>query len=404
MRVLLLNYEFPPLGGGAATASAQIAREMAARGAEVAVLTSLAGDLPRREKRNGYTVYRVPVMRRNADRCSLPEMGAFIACSAIPALKLARQFRPDILHVFFGMPTGPVGWLISRALRVPYLLSLRGDDVPGRQGGALALAHRVMSPLTRAVWSRAGALVVNGEGLRERATRVVPGRHIELVPNGVDLGAFSPRQEREIAEGRKLLFVGRLHEQKGLSHLLEAVAMLAPELRQRVSVEFVGSGPDEERLRGLVRGLGLAQQVSFAGWVAREDMAPRYREADLFAFPSYEEGMPNVVLEAMACGLPVVASDIPGVRGLVRDGENGLLVPPADAGAFSNALAGLLSDDAMLRRTGRESYRLAQGYSWASTATCYMEISEAVMAAQREKTRRVRVAAKRNERRNYLEV
>src|SRR5205823_13279396 len=125
MRILLLNYEFPPLGGGAATAASQIARNLAKRGGEVVVLTSHFKGLAHKERRDGYTIYRVNAMRRHIDRCSMPEMGGYILGSALPALRLASSFRPDLMHVFFGMPTGPVGLLVSKLKHIPYLLSLR---------------------------------------------------------------------------------------------------------------------------------------------------------------------------------------------------------------------------------------------------------------------------------------
>src|SRR5436309_1499114 len=101
LRILLMNYEFPPLGGGGATASAQIARHLVRRGSKVVVLSAHFRGLPRREEKDGYRIHRVRAMRRNVDRCSMPEMGAFIAGAAIPALRLAMQFKPDIMHVFF---------------------------------------------------------------------------------------------------------------------------------------------------------------------------------------------------------------------------------------------------------------------------------------------------------------
>ncbi len=263
LRILLLNYEFPPLGGGAATASAQIARQMARRGAKVVVLTSHFRGLPKREEKDGYRIYRVAAMRRNLDRCSLPEMGGFIAGAALPALRLASQFKPNLMHVFFGMPTGPVGYMVSKLTGIPYLLSLRGGDVPGRQSGALAFSHKVMRPLTRQIWSRASSLVVNGEGLRERAARTLPGKRIELVPNGIDLDIFHPGYATDEARSSiRLLFVGRLHEQKGLASLLEALTLLNPAQRQFVTLDFVGSGPDEERLKGLAQTAGLGSKVS----------------------------------------------------------------------------------------------------------------------------------------------
>lgn len=394
MRVLLLNYEFPPLGGGAATASAQIAAHMAARGVEVAVLTSHMKGLPRKERKDGYTIYRVPVMRKRMDRCSLPEMGVFIAGAIIPALRLARRFKPDVMHVFFGMPTGPVGYLVSRATGIPYLLSLRGDDVPGRQEGGLALAHRVMRPLTKVVWSRAGALVVNGVGLKERAERTLTGKQIELVPNGIDTGLFHPAEEpRKRGDKIRLLFVGRLHAQKGLAHVLHALVALEARELERVELEFVGSGPEENALKALVSTLGLAERVRFSGWVGRNDIPAHYRDSDVFVFPSYEEGMPNVVMEAMASGLPVIATDIPGVRQLVEDGSSGCLVPVADVEALRQAISTLVSDREARSRMGLKGRELACRSNWASVADRYLDLSEKMLtstgmarkaAAQRE--------------------
>src|SRR3954468_20729535 len=108
MRILLLNYEFPPIGGGAATASAQIAAHLAKRGVEVVVLTSHFKGLAHKERRDGYTIYRVNAMRRHIDRCSVPEMGGYVLGSVVPALRIASRFRPDLMHIFFGVPTGPV--------------------------------------------------------------------------------------------------------------------------------------------------------------------------------------------------------------------------------------------------------------------------------------------------------
>ena len=119
VRILLLNYEFPPLGGGAATASAQIARHLAGRGVEVAVLTSHFQGLDDVEQRDGYTIYRVPAMRSKIDRCSVPEMGAYVAGAVCLLCGWQRHFRPDLMHVFFGMPTGPVGLMLHKLKGIP---------------------------------------------------------------------------------------------------------------------------------------------------------------------------------------------------------------------------------------------------------------------------------------------
>ena len=381
MRILLLNYEFPPLGGGAATASAQIAAHMAGRGAEVAVLTSHFRGLPRRERRDGYTIYRVPVMRGKIDRCSVPEMGAFVLGSALPAVRLARRFKPDVMHVFFGIPTGIVGLLASKLSDTSYLLSLRGGDVPGFMGKELAAMHRAALPLTKLVWSNASVIVANSQGLRDLARRTAPNRTIEIVPNGVDLDLFRPADAPRAHDGKvRLLFVGRLANQKGLSYLLESLAQLEPDVRARVVLELVGAGPEEEKLRALAGRLDLGSSVKFAGWVPRENIVKHYQAADVFVLPSLDEGLPNVMLEAMACGKALVATDISGNRELVRDGENGLLVPVGDVSALSAALHRVTCDSELRAAMGRKSRELAAAYSWARTADRYLDLSEAILA------------------------
>ena len=120
--------------------------------------------------------------------------------------------------------------------------------------------------------------------------------------------------------------------------------------------------------------------VQFSGWVPRESIVHRYHGADVFVLPSFGEGMPNVVLEAMSCGLPVVATAVAGSAELVRDGVNGLLVPPADVPALSQALARLVGDASMRKSMGKQSRLLAQSYDWAFVAERYDNLSKQVLA------------------------
>ena len=370
LRVLLLNYEFPPLGGGAATASAQIARHLARRGVRVVVVTSAFRGLPRWERRDGYLVRRVAVLRRHLDRCSVPEMGLYMAGALLPTLHVARRFRPDLLHVFFGMPTGVVGLAVHELCGIPYLLSLRGGDVPGFMEAETARLHRLTRPLTRRVWARAGAVVVNSRGLYDLASRSADGRHLDIVPNGTDLQRFVPALAgRDGCSNVRLLFVGRFVGQKGLSYLLDAIAALPASAAERVRLALVGSGPDEAALRQQARDLGLASRVQFSGWVPREEIVTHYQRADIFVLPSLDEGMPNVVLEAMACGLPVLATAIRGNTELVRQEVNGLLVPPANVPALSQALARLIADTELRMAMGKQSrwlYKAMTGRVWLS--------------------------------------
>jgi glycosyltransferase involved in cell wall biosynthesis len=367
LRILVLNYEFPPLGGGAGNATACLAREWAARGHDVEVLTGGFRGLPRVEQRDGFTVRRIRSPRKRQGQCSVGEMGAFMGLSCLPAWWRTLSFRPQICVAFFSIPSAPAAWLVRAMCGIPYVVSLRGGDVPGFDDKNMGAMHRVTAPITSFLWHQAAAVVANSAGLRVTAQRFAPDLPILEIPNGVDTTVFTPRQGDSADQTPHLLFVGRLARQKGVDVLLDAIAALR---HQPWQLTIVGDGPERAPLARQAAQLGLAHRVHFLGWVQREDLPAVYRASDLFVFPSHDEGMPNVVLEAMASGLPIVATRVPGNDELIRD--NGALVPPGDAPAFARALSPLLAHTDQRLKLGARGRALALAhYSWAAPAAAY---------------------------------
>lgn len=411
MRILAINYEYPPLGGGAGNATANISREMARQGAEVLVLTSAFRGFPARERADGFEIRRIPTIRRHEEKCAPWEMAAFMASACLHAPLVARRFRPDAVLAYFGIPCGPPAWLVKALRGTPYVVSLRGGDVPGFQPYDLAAMHRLTGPLIRFLWRKAGAVVANSGGLAALARRFEPGLEYPLIPNGVDTELFRPGQSGEHAypgaeptgaqgvltgrapaadpaDGRaatpgpvRLFFHGRLVYQKGLDLLLAALGSMpaAP-----FELHLAGDGPMRPELEQQASTLGIREKIIFHGWMRRPELARALRGADLFVFPSRDEGMPNAVLEAMASGLPVVASAIAGSEELVLPGLTGQLVPSEDAPALAAALAPLLGDIPLLETmgaAGRE--RVERHYSWSSAATRYLELCARLAGGQR---------------------
>jgi glycogen synthase len=367
LRILVLNYEFPPLGGGAGNATACLARAWAAGGHDVEVLTGGFRGLPRVERRDGFTVRRIRSPRARQGQCSVGEMGAFMGLSCLPALWRGMNFRPEITVAFFSIPSAPAAWLLRAMRGTPYIVSLRGGDVPGFDDRNMAAMHRVTGPITSLLWRHAAAVVANSAGLRATAQRFAPDLPILEIPNGVDTALFTPRDGGSANAVPQLLFVGRLARQKGVDVLLDALANLR---HQPWRLTIAGDGPERASLAGQATRLGIADRVNFRGWVQREELPDLYRSSDVFVFPSHDEGMPNVVLEAMASGLPIVATRVPGNDELVRD--NGTLVPPGDLRAFAEALAPLLTGESQRRAWGARSRALALAhYSWAAPAAAY---------------------------------
>ena len=374
---MLINYEYPPLGGGAGNATANIARELTAAGHEVTVLTSAFRGLPRDEAPDGFRIRRIPALRLHADRCSTLEMAVFMVSAAIAAPALAGKWCPDAAIAFFGIPSAPAAWTLKLLRKVPYIVSLRGGDVPGFLPRDLALYHRLASPAIRFLWRRAGAVVANSEGLRKLALTAAPEHKVDMIPNGVDTRIFRPAPDAAgAADGAplRLLFAGRLTRQKGVDILIEALKGLSPSLPWRLRI--AGDGPEKAALHQQAQEAGVLDRVEFAGWLTREDIPGSYRQADVFVLPSRDEGMPNVILEAMASGLPVVATRIAGNDELVRDGETGLLVAAEDAAGLRRAIKRLAADAALRVRMGQAARASAEtNYSWTATAKQYAALA-----------------------------
>jgi glycosyltransferase involved in cell wall biosynthesis len=262
-------------------------------------------------------------------------------------------------------------------------VSLRGGDVPGFQPYDLALYHRLCRPLIHYLWRRAAHVVANSEALRELALRSLPGLAVAVIPNGVDTELFHPPAPagRGAAGHRlRLLFVGRLTRQKGADVLLQAMRAL----RGRLDVEaaLAGDGDARPALERMAGDLGLRDAVRFLGWCDRARIAAESRAADVFVLPSRDEGMSNAILEAMAAGLPVVATGLAANRQLVAEGSSGLLTPPDQPEALAEAILRLGADAALRQRLGAAGRaRVERDFSWRETARAYLHLAGLAMDA-----------------------
>lgn len=383
MRIALVNYEFPPLGGGAGNATAHIAREMACLGTEVLVVTGAFRGLARSGKTGGFRIERIPTLRRFEEKCAAWEMAAFMASACLHLPALARAFKPDAVIAFFGIPCGPGARLLNILSATPYIVSLRGGDVPGFQPYDLARMHRLAGPLIRHVWRKAAAVVPNSQGLAALARAFEPGLAYPVIPNGADTTLFYPGESASQPGPVRLFFHGRVVYQKGLDILFEALASLDASLDWRLHI--AGDGPQRPQLEEAAQISGIAPRITFHGWTHRPQLAELMRSMDAYVFCSRDEGMPNAVLEAMACGLPVIATRIAGSEELVREAVTGRLVASESVQELSQALNAMLRCAPEERKAmGVAGRRLVlEEYSWTRTAQRYLELCRNA-AAHRE--------------------
>jgi glycosyltransferase involved in cell wall biosynthesis len=224
---------------------------------------------------------------------------------------------------------------------------------------------------------RADALISDGWAAKQLPAMI--GRSVDDVLKGVDVDTFTPegsnvRQDYGLAGKKVVLSVTRLVPIKNIPMMLDAIARLRAH-RPDVVLVLVGEGPQQPVLETRARELRLGDAVRFIGYVPQQKTAAWYRSADVFALSSDFDNSPNVVLEAMACGLPIVATDVGGLREYVTPPANGLLTPKGDADLFAAALREFLDDDDLARATGRFNRREAVSrFSWAVSAARMREV------------------------------
>lgn len=369
IRFLFCNYEFPPLGGGGGTACRYLAREITRRGHFAEVVTArFAGQAP--EFRKGrFRLRRLPCLRRQAGQSNPIEMLSYVA-SAAPYLLLRRGPRPDVALSFHSIPSGIAAWPLSLVRGTPHIVSFRGGDVPGWLPGELELYHKATLWLNRLIVYSSARALANSDGLRALAQESFPNKPIGVLSNGVDITAHRPPDEgRAHRHGPvRLIFVGRITTQKGVDLLIDSLG--DGELRGRDwTLDLIGDGPMLAAYQEQAAALGIADRIQFHGWLERPAVRELYRAADLFVFPSRYEGMPNVVLEAMASGLPVLGTRIAGTEELVDPEINGLLIDPDDGQGLRRELCRLLDDrDLRLRLGAMGRDMVVRDWSWAARA------------------------------------
>jgi glycosyltransferase involved in cell wall biosynthesis len=373
MRILMLNNEFPPLGGGTGTVNDAILRQLAGVvEIEVDLVTSALG---RRAETEQYAdrirIIKVPVNNANLHHSSNRELLAYAARALPVALRLQRAHPYDLCFAWSAVPAGGVALALRRLTGLPYLVRVCGPDIPGfeRRYGPL---YPVLAPTIRRIWHGADVVVAKCAGEADMIRGVDARIQPMLVANGVDLAAFA-QADIPAAGPLRVICVARLIERKGQQHLIEAVRRLVAG-GVGVELELVGTGDARPALDAQVSAAGIAQHVRFLGYVPREAIAERYAAAHVFALASYNEGMSVATLEALAAGLPVVVTRTGGTAELVDDRSNGFTFDWADVDALVKHLRVLASDRDLARRMGAASRQRAAQFSWAAAAGRYLEI------------------------------
>ena len=302
---------------------------------------------------------------------SRPLNGWMAARALLPHV---RNFAPDLIFSIFLYPDGYAALNIGKALSVPVVAMSIGSDIN-------SIGDRVSAMHTRTVLRDADFLITVSNDLRKKAvTMGAAPEKTQTIVNGCDLSVFHVRDRLEARQklhidptAETVVYIGRMDVKKGLRELVEAAASLHSQ-RNNLHVYLVGEGPDRTLIEGAIRTKNATSYIHALPACAFDDVAVWMAAADLVTLPSYMEGCPNVVLEALACGRPVVATNVGGIPEIMSEGC-GCLVPPRESVALAHALASVLStawDAAAISARGSRS--------WSTVAAELLAIFESLAA------------------------
>lgn len=381
MRILTLNYEFPPIGGGASPVSYELGRELVRQGHHVDLVTMGFGRLPAREVVEGIHVHRIPCLRKRAETCATHEMASFVLAALPTVARLRARHAYDINHTHFIIPTGLLARLLQMKQSLPLVVTMHGSDVPGYNPDRFKLQHAMLRPMWRWILESVDHLISPSQFLRRLATQHGASVPTTVIPNGFRYERFRPDRPKE----RKVLVVSRMLPRKGVQHFLRALPGL--DLRG-FEVDIVGDGPYLPTLRQMAAEMDLS--VRFWGWLDNTSAALKqlYERAAICVFTSEVENFPVVLLEAMAAGAAIITCDGTGCTEVV--GPDALLVPPRQPDRLAEALRILIDNDEARAELGRRArLRVEQEFGWQSIARRHVELYHALSVTPAHRRRSV---------------
>ncbi len=376
MRILMLNYEFPPLGGGAANANFNLLKQFAeTNDLSIDLITSSSNTAKTESFSDRITIHRVDIGKdgQNFSHQTQKELLGYSVKSWSKARSLIKKYDYDLIHAWFGIPCGFIAMLLKWQYQIPYIISLRGADVPGYKDRFKLLDKLFFGWLNRFfVWKQANKVIANSKKLKQLALKTAPKQEIAVIANGVDTELFKSNWKKPDDKLRITPGWTRLEKRKRIDLLLKAVAKTG----QNLEVVIPGTGKELSKLKELASQLDLEKQVQFLE-IGENTAKNRERVAEVLAkchilcLPSDNEGMSNAVLEGMASGLVLLLTDVGGTEELLEDGENGYLIK-RNQNSIQTKLDQLLSNKDKIIQMGKQSREKATSSSWKSVAANYL--------------------------------
>lgn len=369
MKILLLSYEFPPVGSGTANACYYLLKEFSKiKNINITLITSSSNKSLKQKFSNNVTIYRLDINKNNKKG---PQSLKDLIIYTIKGYKLAKSLIAkehfDLIHSFTTIPAG----LIAYRLNIPYIIDARGSDVPENNKKFISYIHRL---IVKKIIKKAKIISANSENLRNKLLLSFQKYKIEINRNGVDSNEFRLIKNRR--SSFTIISTSRFTQNKGLEYLIDGFYLFYEKYGYGKLI-FVGSGPTKNKIKNKTRKYKLNKQIIFYDKIEHSKIAKIYQKADIFALPSRSEGMSNSLLEAMASGLAIIATDTGDSKRIIK--KCGIIIKKDSAEEIAEALEKYYLNKNLLKFHRENSRKQIIGYSWRKSALRYIKYYKKIL-------------------------
>lgn len=371
MHILVLNYEYPPLGGGASPVCHEINKRYVQEGHKVTVVTMGFKNLPQHEVVDGVTVIRINCLRSWLHMCSPHEQFSYIYQSRRFFAKWIPTQEIDVVHGHFILPTGLLCRYLKKKFNLPYFITSHGSDIPGFNPDRFRIAHKFTPAIIRLILADAAAITSPSHYLAGLIRQVDPkvSAKLSIIPNGIDTTQYRSSPKENI-----ILSSGRLLARKGFIELVKSVHRIS----SAYTVHILGDGPVRNQLQELAA--GSSTDIVFHGWLNNKTEAYTtwLSGAAVYCLVSSNENASIAILEAMSSGCAVITSDTSGCPEMVKDA--GICIPFGNSEKLRETLIDLIQHPEKISLLGQKARQRAETiYDWKKIMPSYLAMVEQIV-------------------------
>jgi len=373
----MFNNEFPPLGGGTGTVNLELFNIFKNIPDLTIDLISSSGSKNKEIDKfsENIRIIKYPVGKKDIHHASNSELIKFTLKASFAGFRLHKKEKYDLVFVWSSVPSGFPAVLLRIFKKLPFIVRVGGPDIPGFEE-RYSFVYKIISPVIKFIWKKSEILITKCKTEKEMIKAINKKLEIKTIYNGVDTTKFKPSKEKNSSQSLKLICSARLIKRKGQYTLIDAVSNLKKE-GVKIHVDLVGEGDEKEAYIKYAKEKEVAKQIMFSGYVPRKDMPKKYQEADIFVLPSYNEGMSNALLEAMACGLPVIVTDVGGTEELV-DENIGFVFKAGDSDTLTKIIKNEFQNKEKIDKLGQNSRKKAEQFNWRKIAEEYSKLFKTI--------------------------